>query len=165
MGAVILRYQYTPADLVEANRLHLASRPFVRYAEWLIAGFCMVPVLLYLVLGPPAAWALGAVPLLLLLLLARRWSAARQARRRLAARPELLHPLQLELAEQPPASGGPRWMKVQAADGADEGEWTPFVSWREGPRHILLYADEKVYHAVPMRAIEDMEAFRRLLDG
>lgn len=154
---MILRYQYTPADLVEAHRLHLSARPFVRYAEWLIAGFCLVPVLLYLALGPSAAWALGAVPLLLLLLLARRWSAARQARRRLAERPELLHPLELEMA--------PQRMKVQAADGADEGEWTPFVSWREGPRHFLLYADEKVYHAVPRRAIEDMEAFRRVLGG
>lgn len=157
MGAVILRYQYTPADLVEANRLHLASRPSVRYAEWLIAGFCLVPILLYVALGPEAAWALGAVPLLLLLLLARRWWAARQARRRLAGRPELLHPLRLELTEHR--------MKVQADDDAEEVEWTPFVSWREGPRHFLLYVDEKVYHAVPVRAIEDMGAFRRLLGG
>lgn len=157
MAAVILRYQYSPADLVEANRLHLASRPSVRYAEWLIAGICLVPILLFLVLGRPAAWALGAVPLLLLLLLARRWWAARQARRRLADRPELLHPLRLELAEGR--------MKVQAQDDDEEAEWAPFVSWREGPRHFLLYVDEKVYHAVPVRAIEDMEAFRRLLGG
>lgn len=155
MGAVILRYQYTPGDLLEAHRAHLAGQPLVRYGDWVIGAFCLAPVLLFLLIGPRAAPLLLAVPLLLLLLGVRRWTAARHARKLLEGRPELSHALELEVSD--------RGMKVRAQEDEEDADWTAFSKWREGPRHFLLYLDSRIYHAVPKRSVPDAPGFRALL--
>lgn len=146
---MILTYQYTPSDLVEADRLHRGARRGRR----LIGLFCAVPVLLGLAMGGLTAFVAGAAVLLLLLLLGlRRLAALRRARRLLAARPELREGLELELSEQ--------GMRMRGEEG-----WSALSSWREGPRHFLLYSAPQLYHAVPRRALEDAPALRAFLQA